>query len=194
MLGFEGVAAKQKNYSRLGSTNTGGVGLGCRNVKAAYQLAAACKRYLMEIFAKPDNIKRVTVYYCMHEPFANAFALRCVRYLQNQGIEVLILPILVMPLQIMSEDQRSMVQEVAEEIMKLSYGDSRMRVIPDDAGTRFCHTLGHSDADIGQLDVKKLKRLSHLFYRVSFSCRSFSRLTPVSVADILIQSISNKEH
>lgn len=115
-------------------------GIGCRNRQDAYKLAASCKRYLQEIFLKPDKIKKVTILYCVYEFFGNAFSVQCARFLQNKGMEIVLLPIQVMPFDLMHEKRRSMAQEISEEIDKL-VSENRNICIKQDAAEAFLSVL-----------------------------------------------------
>lgn len=142
-------------------------GIGCRNPQDAYKLAASCKRYLQEIFAKPTQIKKVTILYSIYEFFGNAFSVQCAKFLQNKGMEIVLLPIQVMPFDLMNKEKRSMAQEVSEEIGKLVSASSHILMEPDDAEARFYSTMNRVVPDAGQIDVEKMKKYTHLLYRDS---------------------------
>lgn len=142
-------------------------GIGCQTAKEAYQLVASCKRYLQEIFAIPDKVKKVTVLYCINEFFGNAFSIQCAKFLQNLGIEVILLPIQVIPWRIMSEEKRSMVQDVTEIISKLVLEKERISIQLDNAETRFYNTMRGVIADDKQIDEEQMKKYSFLLYQDS---------------------------
>lgn len=142
-------------------------GIGCRNPQDAYKLAASCKRYLQEIFAKPDKIKRVTILYSIYEFFGNAFSVQCAKFLQNKGMEIVLLPVQVMPFDLMNKEKRSMAQEVSEEIGKLVSASSHIFLEPDDAEARFYSTMSRVVPETGQIDVEKMKEYTHLLYQDS---------------------------
>lgn len=142
-------------------------GIGCQNPQDAYKLVASCKRYLQEIFIKPDKIKKVMILYSIYEFFGNAFSVQCARFLQNKGMEIVLLPIQVMPFELMNKEKRSMAQEVSEEIGKLVSENSHICMEPDDAEARFYGTMSRVVPDAGLIDVEKMKSYTYLLYQNS---------------------------
>lgn len=142
-------------------------GIGCQNPQDAYKLVASCKRYLQEIFVKPDKIKEVTILYSIYEFFGNAFSVQCAKFLQNKGMEIVLLPIQVLPFELMHEERRGMAQKISEEIAKLVSENPHICMKPDDAKARFNHTMSLVMPGDGQIDVKKMKKYTHLLYQDS---------------------------
>jgi len=109
-----------------------GKGAGGLGKEAAYQMASVTKRYLQEILSGAKGDETVIICHCIVEYFSNAFVLQCTEFVKRMGLQVIVIPMQVVPLIGLTEQLRAMVEKTIKELTKISETSNHIELLMEE--------------------------------------------------------------
>ena len=115
-------------------------GIGATNRKVAERIASVTKRYLQEIFADAKGDETVIVCHANMDYFSNAFVTLCTEFIEKLGLQVLVIPMQLVPFVSFNELVGEMSGETMKELIRLSESSDHIELLMEEnAGVRFNH-------------------------------------------------------